>query len=63
MAERLLSPREVGERLGFKRTKVYEVLARSGLRVQKHNARVLRVREADLDDWIRAGCPMPSEES
>ncbi len=63
MPEILLSPREVGARLGFKRTKVYELLSggASPFPVLRLNARVVRVREADLDRWIASGCPMSSE--
>lgn len=65
MPERLLGPREVGERLGFKRTKVYEVLNADPppFPVVRLNPRVLRVREVDLDAWIAAGCPVPASES
>ncbi len=62
MPEKLLSLREAGERLGFRRTKVYELLrsleANGALRVLRHNKRVVRIREADLDEWIASGCPM-----
>ncbi len=67
MSEILLNPREVGVRLGFKRTKVFELLrqleASGTLPLIRHNARVVRVRERDLDRWINAGCPMPDDEA
>ncbi len=62
MAEQLLSPRQVAERLGFRRTRTYELLSSGALPLLRLNARVVRVREADLDRWIAAGCPMPSTE-
>lgn len=61
MAERLLSPREVAERLALRRTRTYELLSIGALPVLRFNARCVRVREADLDQWIAAGCPMPNK--
>lgn len=63
MPEVLLSPRQVGERLALKRTATYELLSSGALKVIRHNRRRLRVREADLDEWIRAGCPVTTEQS
>jgi hypothetical protein len=61
--ERLLTMRESRERARFGRTRWYEILATNVVPVIRFNSRTYRIREADLDHWIAAGCPMPVEQS
>jgi excisionase family DNA binding protein len=62
MGERLLKPMEVALRLGLRRTACYGLLGSGALPVIRLNPRVVRVRESDLDEWVRRGCPMPGEQ-
>ncbi|PZR62533.1 MAG: hypothetical protein DLM71_06480 [Chloroflexi bacterium] len=50
--ERLLSVREVAERTALSRTSVYELLLSRDL-ASLHIGTARRVREVDLDRWIR----------
>ena len=51
--ERLLRVRDVVERTGLSRSKVYELIARGEI-PSTAIGRTRRVREIALDDWIRA---------
>lgn len=52
--EQLLKIPEVAARLGVARSTVYELMARGELRsVAPGGTRTRRIREADLDEWIR----------
>ena len=52
--EQLLTIPEVGQRLRMSRSAIYELLARGELRaIAVSGTRTRRVREADLDEYIR----------
>ncbi len=59
--ERLLRIPEVAERTALSRTTIYELIARGDLpSVAVGGTRTRRVRESDLDAWIRGQAQSPS---
>lgn len=59
MAEQLLTMREARQRAAMGASRWREVCAVDALPILRLNRRFYRVREADLDAWIQAGCPVP----
>jgi hypothetical protein len=63
MPEILLTTKEARQRAKFGASKWRELLSANPppFPVLRFNSRFWRIREADLDRWIRAGCPMPEQ--
>ena len=53
MTERLLTPEEVGKRLAVAPKTVRDMLREGKLKGRKLGGKLWRVREADLDEFIR----------
>ncbi len=59
--ERLLRIPEVAERTALSRTTIYELIGRGAIpSVAVGGTRTRRVRESDLDAWIRGQAQSPS---
>ena len=59
--ERLLTTREARQRCAFGLSKWRELLRADPppFTVIRFNSRLWRIRERDLDEWIKSGCPVP----
>jgi excisionase family DNA binding protein len=59
MTDQLLTPEQVAQIVGLSRRAIYRAIERGDLQASKLCAR-LRIREADLDDWIQSRRVEPS---